>query len=185
LPGAQVVPVPAAPFTGWVEVEGRRLELRDAQGNLARIYGHGNAKKWGWLHADLGDGDVLEIVAAAPHRRGLTWVPPVPMVQLRANGRAWPRDPLSAAALFRARLGLPNWRVRGTVGRTRLRVEVELPPERSVAVPYQDPDGAPATCTNSERADAEIVLERWRRRWETERHWSLSGTAHAEIGTRP
>jgi hypothetical protein len=153
---------------------------------VARIYGHGNAKRWGWLHADLGNGDTLEIVAAAPHRRGLGWVPPVPMVQLRAAGRDWPRNPLTAAPMFRAKLGLPHWRVRGMVGRRRLRVEVDIAADRAVAVPYKDPDGSPATCTNSERADAEIVLERWRsRRWQTERQWSLRGTAHAEIGTRP
>jgi hypothetical protein len=185
LPGAQIVAVPNARFDGTIEVGERRLDLSDAVGNVAHIYGHGNGQRWGWLHADLGDGDVLEVVAAVPHRRGLSRLPPVPMVRLRAGGRDWPRDPLAAALLFRARLGLPRWRVRGTVGRRRLRVEVDIPADRAVAVPYADPDGAAATCTNSERADAEIVLERWRRRWETERHWSLRGTAHAEIGTRP
>jgi hypothetical protein len=185
LPGAQVVPVPSAPVEGTVEVGTDRLVLQDARGNLARIYGHGNAQRWGWLHADLGGGDALEIVAGVPHRRGLTWLPPVPMVQLRAGGQDWPRDPMAASPMFRARLGLPHWRVRGTVGRRRLRVEVDIPAARAVAIAYEDPDGAPATCTNTERADAEIVIERWRRRWETERHWSLRGTAHAEIGTRP
>jgi hypothetical protein len=185
LPGAQIVAVPNARFEGTVEVGDQRLDLLDAVGNVARIYGHGNARRWGWLHADLGGGDVLEVVAGAPHRRGLGWVPPVPMVQLRVDGRDWPRQPLTAAPMFRARLGLPHWRVRGTLGRVRLRVEVDIPPDRAVAVPYKDPDGAPATCTNSEVANAEIVLERWRTRWETERQWSLRGTAHAEIGTRP
>jgi hypothetical protein len=185
LPGAQVVPVPSAPVEGTVVVGEERLVLRDARGNLARIYGHGNAARWGWLHADLGGGDVLEVVAGVPHRRGLTWLPPVPMVQLRVNGDDWPRDPLAASPLFRARLGLPHWRVRGAVGRRRLRVEVDIPAARAIAMAYADPDGAPATCTNSERADAEIVVERWSRRWETERQWSLRGTAHAEIGTRP
>ena len=185
LPGAQVVAVPSASVEGTVDVGGERLVLQDARGNLARIYGHGNAQRWGWLHAELGDGDVLEIVAGVPRRRGLTWLPPVPMVQLRVEGQDWPRDPMAAAPMFRARLGLPQWRVRGTVGRRRLRVEVDIPAARAVEVAYADPDGAPATCTNSERADAEVVIERWRRRWETERQWSLRGTAHAEIGTRP
>jgi hypothetical protein len=55
-----------------------------------------------------------------------------------------------------------------------------------VAVEYHDPDGAPATCTNSERADAEIVLERRTASgWAVERRWTLTGTAHAEIGSRP
>lgn len=185
LPGAQIVPVPSSPFNGWVDLNGTRLELREATGGLARIYGHGSAARWGWLHADLGGGDVLEIVAAAPHRKGLRWVPPVPMLQLRTSSGDWPRDPLAASPFFRAHLGLPHWSVRGTVGRRRIRVDVDIPADRAIAVGYEDPDGATATCTNSETADAEIVLERWRGHWETERQWSLTATAHAEIGTRP
>jgi hypothetical protein len=185
LPGAQVVPVPSASFEGMLEVHGHRLDLRHGRGGLAHIYAHGNAERWGWLHADLGGGDVLEIVAAVPRRRGLSWLPPVPMVQLRTNGRDWPRDPLASALLFRGRLGLPRWRVTGTVGRRRLRAEVEMPQDRSVTLGYADPDGSLATCANSETADAEILVERWARRWETERSWTLRGTAHAEIGTRP
>ena len=53
-----------------------------------------------------------------------------------------------------------------------------------MALDYTDPDGAAATCTNSERADAEIVLQRWDDGWRDDRRWSLRGTAHAEVGTR-
>ena len=185
LPGAQVVPAPTAMFTGRLYLDGDALDVDGSRGAVARIYGHGNAQRWGWLHADLRDGDVLEIVAATPRRRALSWLPPMPLVQLRVADRDWPRDALAAAPLFRARLGLPAWRVRGTVGRRRLRVDVTIPPAESVALDYTDPDGASATCTNSERADADIVLERWDGRWRTERGWSLRGNAHAEIGTRP
>jgi hypothetical protein len=185
LPGAQIVPAPSASFEGILEIQGRRLELHEARGGVAHIYGHGNAERWGWLHADLGGGDVLEIVAAVPRRRGLSWLRPVPLVQLRANETDWPRDPLAAAPLFRASLGLPQWWVKGTVGRRRLRAEVEMPADRSLALAYEDPDGSPATCTNSETANAEIVVERWRTRWEVETRWALCATAHAEIGTRP
>jgi hypothetical protein len=90
-----------------------------------------------------------------------------------------------AAPLFRTRLGLPAWDLKGTIGRWRLRAEIEIPLAQSVEVSYRDPDGATATCTNSELADAEIVLEHRRSRWETAASWSLRGRAHAEIGTRP
>lgn len=123
-------------------------------------------------------------MAATPRRRGLSWLPPVPLVQLRTNGRDWPRDPLASAPLFRTSLGLPQWWLKGTVGRRRLRAEVEMPADHSLALAYEDLDGAPATCTNSETANAEIMVERWRMRWEIERRWALRATAHAEIGTR-
>ena len=186
LPAVAISPVPDAQFVGSIGVDGvARVLSPRARGGVGHIYGHGNAERWGWLHAGLGDGDVLEIVSAVSRRPGLNHLPPLAFVQLRRHGHDWPRDPLAASPLFRTHLDLPTWRVRGTVGRWRLRVEATLPDPGTVAVGYVDPDGATATCTNSEVADAPIVLEHRRRHWEVERQWHLRGTAHTEIGVRP
>jgi hypothetical protein len=192
LPAAQNVAIASAGCTGSFAVEGRSTELSPAaRGGLAHIYGHGSAERWGWLHAELGGGDVLEVVSAVSRRPGLDRLPPLGFVQLRLSGRDWPRDPLVAAPLFRTKLGLPEWSISGTVGRWRLRAEITIPEDRSVALRYEDPDGATATCTNSEIADAVILLEHRRSpsapagSWETAAKWELAGTAHAEIGTRP
>ena len=67
------------------------LTLGGAPGASARIYGHGNARRWAWLHADLGEGDVLEIVAAVSMRPGLRRLPPLVFLRLRRGGRTWPR----------------------------------------------------------------------------------------------
>jgi hypothetical protein len=186
LPAAQVVAVPSARFEGTIRVGRDVLALsRRTRGAVSHIYGHGNALRWGWLHAELGGGDVLEIVSAVSRRPGLDHLPPLAFVQLRRGGRDWPRDPLAAAPLFRTELGLPIWRVRGTVGRWRLRAEVTIPEAQSVRVGYVDPDGESATCVNSEVAHAEIVLEHRRAIWEVEARWDLRAGAHAEIGSRP
>lgn len=186
LPAAQIVPAPSALFSGVVGLGERGLRVRDAPGATAHIYGHGNAARWGWLHADLGGGDVLEIVAAVSTRPGLNLLAPLPMVRLRVDGADWPGgDPLWRALRFRADLGLPAWRIRGRVGNRRLSVEVVQPRERTVSVDYADPDGAAAVCHNSERAEAAVLLERrGDGGWRTERQWHLPGTAHAEIGLR-
>jgi hypothetical protein len=181
LPAAQVVPLPRVRMTG--AVAGRPF---DGWGNVAHIDGHGNAQRWVWLHADLGGGDVLELVAATARRPGLRLLPPLPLVQLRRNGEDWPRDSLAAAPLMRAKVHDHGFTVTGLVGTRRLRVAASLPPERCVVVGYTDPDGAAATCTNSERADVSVVVDRvgtsgWRR----ERAWRLDATGHAEIGRRP
>ena len=181
LPAAQVVPVPTARVTGVVC--GRPF---DGDGGVAHIYGHGNAQRWAWLHADLEGGDVLELVAATARRPAMRMLPPLALVQLRVGGRDWPRDALAAAPLLRARIGVDEFAVRGVVGTQRLRVHVTLPRDRCVHVPYTDPDGATATCTNTERADVDIDVSRltaggWRRTHE----WQLDGTGHAEIGGRP
>jgi hypothetical protein len=187
LPAAQVVPTPTASYDGLFTAQGRAFPLAGARGASARIYGHGNARRWAWLHADLGAGDVLEVVSAVSTRPGLSALPPMTFLQLRVDGRDLPRDPALTAPLLRARLALPTWQVRGLIApRRRLSVRVHQDPDRSVAVGYTDPDGATATCHNSEVADAEVRLEQLGRSgWRVEREWHLAGTAHAEVGLRP
>ncbi|MBV8160923.1 MAG: hypothetical protein JO265_08375, partial [Acidimicrobiia bacterium] len=183
LPAAQVLPYPTATFQGTVG----DVRITSGRGALARIYGHGSAERWGWLHADLGGGDVVEIVAAGPRRRGPLPLPirPLPVVRLRTAGRDWPPGNLGGAVLGRARVGLPKWSVTVRTRRRRLRASVLVPTAASVALTYVDPDGSTATCTNSERASAELTVEAYDGGWRTERHWSLDGTAHAEVGMRP
>lgn len=189
LPAAHAVPQPTAACTGTVTVAGRTLRLDAAPGAGARIDGRGNAARWGWLHADLGGGEVLEVVAAVSALPLLRALPPLVFLRLRTGGRDWPRGDWRSAlgrcglGRFRAQLGLPDWTVTGRAGLRRIRVEVHLPPESTVAVDYRDPDGTTRVCRNSERADATVVLERWRGRWRTERRLRLAGTAHAEVGT--
>jgi hypothetical protein len=181
LPAAQVVPIPTTHVTGSVGA------LRyDGPGGLAHIDGHGSAKRWVWLHADLGNGDVLEVVAATARRPLMRNLPPLPLVQLRVGGHDWPRDPLAAAPLLRAHIGDRMFHIRGVVGRRRLDVAVRLTPERCVSVGYVDPDGSTAMCLNSEAADADVHIDQLTARgWVTQWSWTLDGTAHAEIGTRP
>lgn len=191
LPAAQILPAARARYDGTFTHDGTTLTLSGARGASARIYGHGNARRWAWLHADLGSGDVLEIVAAVSTRPGLRRLPPMVFLRLLRGGRTWPRRVERTAvgwagrARFRADVGLPTWTVRGRVGLRRIRVEVTQPPERTLALDYTDPDGSHAVCHNSERADAHVLLERWWfGGWRTEAEWTLNGTAHAEVGTR-
>ncbi len=184
LPAVQIVPYPSATFTGTVHIGPATLRLDRAPGNCARVYGHGNARRWGWLHADLGGGDVVEVVAGVSTRPLLRLLPPLPFVRLRLGGVEWPGgDPLVAALSCHAQLGLPTWTVRGRSGDARIRIEVTQPTDRTLSLDYRNPDGSAAVCHNTERADAIIVLQRIQgREWVTQRRWELDGTAHAEIG---
>ncbi|MEU2433604.1 hypothetical protein ABZ611_29625 [Streptomyces sp. NPDC007861] len=191
LPAAQILPAATAAYDGTFSYDAAHLTLGDAPGASARIHGHGNARRWAWLHADLGGGDVLEIVAAVSMRRGLRRLPPLVFLRLRRAGRTWPRRPERTAVgwagigRFRAAIGLPTWTVTGRAGLRRIRVEVTQPDDRTLALDYTDPDGARAVCRNSERADAHVLVERWWfGGWRTESAWTLDGTAHAEVGTR-
>jgi hypothetical protein len=190
LPASHMLPAARCRYSGFVRYGDDELRLVEAVGAGARIYGHGNARRWAWLHADLGGGDVLEVVAAVSMRRGLDRLPPLVFLRLLRNGRTWPRRAERGAVgwagigRFRADLGLPEWRVAGRAGLRRIRVTVTQPPQRTLALDYTDPDGSPAVCRNSETADAVVSLERWWGTWRPEASWRLSGTAHAEVGDR-
>ncbi|MEU6285065.1 hypothetical protein [Streptomyces sp. NPDC047028] len=186
-----MVPAARSSYSGIVAYQGGELHLSDAPGATARIYGHSNARRWAWLHADLGGGDVLEIVAAVSTRSALKQLPPLVFLRLRKNCETWPRRPERTAVgwaglgRFKARIGLPVWTVTGRAGGRRIHVTITQPEERTLAVDYTDPDGSTAVCHNSEAADAHVILEqRQGRAWRTEAEWTLKGTAHAEVGTR-
>jgi hypothetical protein len=184
LPAAQIVPMPSARFTGTIRTGQSTLDLVGAPGCCARVYGHGNARSWAWLHADLGGDDVCEVVTAVARRPGMRRLRPLSFVRLRVGGvELPPGDPVRNAARFHADLALPVWSVRGRFGRFRLTVEVTQPPDRMVEVDYLDPDRVASVCRNTARADAVITIEQRRDgRWRERRCWRLDGTAHAEVG---
>ncbi|MGJ5760776.1 hypothetical protein [Streptomyces galbus] len=191
LPAVHVVPQVRARCSGSVRLDGQPFPVADAVGAGARIVGRGNAHRWAWLHADLDDDTVLEVVAAVSTLPLLRRLPPLVFLRLRGAGRDWPRGDwrsalgVCGARRFTARPELPAWSVRGRAGGRRVTVRVHLPEEHRTAVAYTDPDGSGATCHNSERADVHVRLERRSAgRWRTERVWDVRSTAHAEVGLR-
>ncbi len=175
LPGAQVVLAPTAVFTGSLTVGDAAHRLDGWRGGVAHIYGHGNAKRWGWIHADLGNGDVLEVVSAVSHRPGLRSLPPIAFVRFRIDGKDWPTRGLPSLRM-KTRLGLRHWQLEGRIGGRDVLIRVDMPAERCVSLGYTDPDGAAAVCTNTEQADIHVEVG--------DRRWSVLGTGHAEVGLR-
>ena len=180
LPAAQVVPAPALEVSGTVVSEGTEHRI-EGHGQVARIYGHGSAERWGWLHADLGDGDLIELVTAVSRRSGLSRLQPITFLRMRVGGMEWPATRIASWGL-RTSLGLPVWSVTGRTQGFEVSIDVTQPHERCVTIDYTDPDGSTATCTNTEQADVVVEL---RTQGGTERRWELTGTAHAEVGRRP
>lgn len=175
LPGAQVVLAPTAQFSGSLSVGDAVHRVDGWRGGVAHIYGHGNARRWGWIHADLGDGDVLEVVSAVSHKAGLRRLPPMAFVRFRIDGKDWPASVLPSLRM-RTTLGLRHWQLAGRIGGRRVLIRVDQQPERCVSLGYTDPDGATAVCTNTEQADIHVEVD--------DRSWSVIGTGHAEVGLR-
>jgi len=175
LPGAQVVLAPTAEFAGSVALDDKAFRIDGWRGGVAHIYGHGNAKRWGWIHADLGDGDVVEAVTAVSHKPGLRRLAPMAFVRFRIDGKDWPTSPLPSLRM-RTTLGLRHWQLEGRIGGREVLIRADQPAERSVSLGYTDPDGGHAVCTNTEQADIHVDVG--------DRHWSVLGTGHAEVGLR-
>ncbi|MGH3561826.1 MAG: hypothetical protein ACRDTN_08520 [Mycobacterium sp.] len=175
LPGAQVVIAPTAEFTGSVTVADAPQRADGWRGAVSHIYGHGNARRWGWIHADLGDGDVLEVVTAVSHTPGLRRLSPMAFIRFRIDGKDWPARGLPSLRM-RTTLGVRHWQLEGRIGGCNVLIRVDQPAERCVSLRYTDPDGATAVCTNTEQADIHVEID--------DRRWSVLGTGHAEIGLR-
>ncbi|MFJ2061064.1 hypothetical protein ACIOMM_34795 [Streptomyces sp. NPDC087908] len=192
LPATHMLPAGRAEYTGTLRLGDSILHLERALGASARIYGQGNARRWGWLHADLGGGTILEAVAAVSTRPALRSLPPLVFLRLREGEDTWPRRPERSAlggiggTRFRAELDLPAWRITGRTKSRRISVRVRQPPNATVVLQYVDPDGHVAVCHNSARSDVHVTLQRRvSGDWHPEAEWKLSGMAHAEVGLRP
>ncbi len=178
LPGAQVVIAPTAEFAGTLTAKFQAdaaIRIEGWRGGVAHIYGHGNARRWGWIHADLGSGDVVEAVTAVSHKPGLCRLAPMAFVRFRIDGKDWPTGPLPSLRM-RTTLGLQHWQLEGRIGGREVLIRVDQPPDRCVSLGYTDPDGGAAVCTNTEQADIHVDID--------DRHWSVLGTGHAEVGLR-
>ncbi len=189
LPSCQIVAGPNLTYNGTITVMNKEFEISNAKGALARIYGHGNAKKWAWLHLDLGGKDMLEIVTAVSTKPGLDRLKPFAFVQLRYNNEDWPSNPLTAFPFFKTKLSKKQdnnyWSVSGKFGDYRIEVKVKLDKEKCVEVEYTDPDGKKAVCVNTEIGDAEVFLEKKvSNKWVEEKRWIISNRAHCEMGFR-
>ncbi|BBX98367.1 hypothetical protein [Mycobacterium lacus] len=175
LPGAQVVLAPTARFTGSLTFGDADHRLDGWRGGVAHIYGHGNAKRWGWIHADLGGGDVLEVVTAVSQRPGLRKLAPLAFVRFRIDEKDWPASPLPSLRM-KTTLGLRHWQLEGRIGGRNVLIRVDQPAQRCVSLEYTDPDGGTAVCTNTEQADIHVEVG--------DRRWEVLGTGHAEVGLR-
>ena len=96
-------------------------------------------------------------------------------VRFRLDGKDWPTSPLPSLRM-RTTLGLRHWQLEGRIDGRQVLIRVDQPPERCVSLGYTDPDGGSAVCTNTEQADIHIDID--------DRHWSVLGTGHAEVGLR-
>lgn len=177
-------PTPAAELSGWVDVDGHRLELDAWRGMVGHNWGAQHAEQWVWLHgAEFGDHGHDTWIDVAMGRVALgPWTTPwiangaisIDGERHRVGGLGHVR-----ATHVLARPGHCDFELPGP--RLRLRGTVRAPADDTVAWIYADPDGGEHHSLNCSIAAMELAAE-----LEQGRDVALAtgGGAVYELGTR-
>jgi hypothetical protein len=176
------VPNPHTRFSGTISVDGETVEIAEVPGEQGHVYGPRHAERWAWgACSDFIDEDaVLQVLSAQGHRGPFT-TPFLTTVGLRWQDR-WIR--LWNVGRRRP-FGLGMWRL--DVGNRRFRMTgwVEAPAWAMLRARYEDPDGNPLYCHNSEIASSRVALfERRAGGFDEVAVLQSRGTTHAEWAGR-
>jgi hypothetical protein len=168
--------------SGVVTMDDSRLEIRDAPAQQGHLVGTRHAERWAWAHCGDFEGQrgVVHLLTAQG-RRG-----PVLTPFLSSAGILWDGRWIRLFKVGRRRdFGLGSWRVDVGDRRYRLTGRIEAPARDLLRARYEDPDGSPRFCHNSEVASSRLALfERTAGAFEEVALFESRGTTHAEWGGR-
>jgi hypothetical protein len=177
---------------GTLSFPGHELTLDGARGGQAHLWGSKHAAHWTWAHcSDFRgtDGEprpdtFVDGVSVFVPRLGREIGPSSPVVG-RVLGEDFASTSPLAVTRNQSKFGLTDWRFEARDGSRKLVGTVDAPPETLVGVTYQDPDGQPAYCYNSEVASMQLeVWDRRGRSWELRDTLVSDGRAHFEYAQR-
>jgi hypothetical protein len=164
---------PSVTVTGFMEIEGRRLELDGWPGMVGHNWGAEHAEKWVWLQADGLD------VTFGRVRVGPATLPWVANGMLEVDGRRVRLGGLGRRSQVDAQPGRLAFALPGPDGIVVDGV-VDSPPERTVGWRYSDPGGGEHQVLNSSIADLRAVV----RTGGEERDLTVLGATAYELGVR-
>jgi len=187
------LPHPDLEISGWIEWEGRRVDLSGARGGQAHLWGSKHAQRWAWAHCndftgaggEPRTGTFMDGVSVFVPRFGRTIGPNTPVVARIGGSDVLSTGPLSVTR-NQSEFELTGWRFEARAGRRRLRGEVSARPEDLIGVTYHDPDGDLAYCYNTEVASMrlELLEPAGGRQWRTVDELRSDGRAHFEYAQR-
>jgi hypothetical protein len=153
-------PQPDAVLSGWVEGDGRRMEVAGWPGMTGHNWGAEHAAQWVWLHgtafADV-PGAWLDVALGRVRVGGVL----TPWVANGAVGLDGERIRVGGLGR-RARVRAVPGEIELAVGRIRVRADAPL--ERTVAFAYADPAGGARDALNCSLARLRVRVERPGRR---------------------
>ncbi len=177
------------PLRGEVTVDGTVYELAGDPGGQTHLWGRKHAHAWAWGHCnafDGRDGAALEALTVRLKRRGRV-LPPLTIFALYLDGEVYRWNQFSDTLRARGHYGTARYSFSGRSRAVRIEGEFTCRPEDMVVAPYEDPDGEPSFCSNTEVADLRVTV--WKRRglfgrWREHARLVAPGTGHFEVAGR-
>ena len=168
-------------WSGYVALDGERIELAKAPGELAHLWGRRRRDAWTWLHchAFAGAEAAMEGLAVElPSKREAR------LLRVRVGKRDYDAtgglQPFLTESEVRHAPDRSVWAFRTHAGHALVEGIATLPLSRAVQIRQTDPDGRPVWVVNGARADLSLrIVDHG-----VERVLEAPGTAHLEFASR-
>lgn len=174
--------------SGRITVDGREYELDSEPFGQTHLWGRKHAHAWAWGHCNAfvdRPGAALETLSVTLRRRGVT-LPRMTVLSLYLDGHVYRFNQFRHTLLTGAMVGNTRYGFHGIGARFRIEGAFQCRPEDMVVARYEDPDGQPSFCSNTEVAYLEIML--YERSglmgWREHTRLVAPRTGHFEIGSR-
>jgi hypothetical protein len=180
-------PTVRAALTGELLVDGVRYELSGEPVAQTHLWGGKHAHQWAWARclafAEVDDA-AFEVLSPRLRRRGVV-LPTLTVATLRLGDELLAFNQFRHAALARARWDTGRYQFSLVNAHARLDGELSARLGDFVLAPYEDPDGEPSWCANTEIGSATLRLRRRRGLgWGPVQELTADGTAHFELADR-
>ncbi len=188
LPAGYMSPYSAGRFSGWIEIDGRRVELVGASGEQMHIWGRKHAALSFWAHCCDFDGvDDAELgLHGADPAAGGSAESAAHLAYLRLGEEEYQLLSLVDQSTSHNERGPGWWRI--TVESEELRIEAELSwdPALLVEAEYRDPDGSAYWVLHHDLCSCEVRLlrrENPNAPWQQEHRLVSTHTTQGEWGS--
>lgn len=175
-------------FDGWSEINGERVEWKDAPGMQGHLAGPKNGYSWAWGHCNTfvdQDGSPADCIwdgLCVRARIGKTrHTPPLTSMLIAYGGQVFRFNRTLQVFRLPSQYDIDGWKFKADAGEVAFAGHVRAQAAQFAGVTYEDTDGSHLYCYNSKIAD--ITLE-VRRNGRVERVLTALGTVAYEVVTR-
>lgn len=154
-------PYPDTRFRGWIEANGRRLDVSGWKGMQGHNWGSKHTDLYAWGHCSLwdsGEDDTFFEGFTGKLKLGPLWTPPVTRLFLRYRGKNYPMLSLKGTISPGCRIETNRWTFDVEAKEYRLKGYMQSSKDDMVGLYYHNPKGPLTHCLNSKIARCELTL---------------------------